>query len=184
MFVKVKHNKVERYPYTTGQLRRDNPNVSFPRKIPEGVMRRYGMYPVTMGEVPEYNTLTQKIVKAIRPTRNVIRLMTEEDATDPITNEVNADLVGTPLYGNKWVLEYEVVDLTEEEITANAEKAAQDVRKQRDKLLAATDWRVIKAYETGSNIPAEWELYRQALRDITTQEGFPHTVTWPEEPTA
>jgi len=26
------------------------------------------------------------------------------------------------------------------------------------------------------------KTYRQALRDITTQEGFPHNITWPEKP--
>jgi hypothetical protein len=28
----------------------------------------------------------------------------------------------------------------------------------------------------------EWRQYRQELRDITTQEGFPHNIDWPEEP--
>jgi len=36
--------------------------------------------------------------------------------------------------------------------------------------------------EKGTNIPAEWELYRQALRDITGQAGFPHQVEWPVKP--
>ena len=28
----------------------------------------------------------------------------------------------------------------------------------------------------------EWRQYRKELRDITTQEGFPHNVEWPDEP--
>jgi len=60
--------------------------------------------------------------------------------------------------------------------------AAASVRAQRDKLLAVCDWIVIMHTERGTNIPAEWELYRQALRDITGQAGFPHQVEWPVKP--
>jgi hypothetical protein len=56
------------------------------------------------------------------------------------------------------------------------------VRSHRDSLLQQTDWTVIKSYERGENIPAVWELYRQALRDITAQAGFPYSVEWPTKP--
>ena len=60
--------------------------------------------------------------------------------------------------------------------------AERSIRNKRDRLLSETDWIVIKAYERNANIPAEWEMYRQALRDITAQEGFPHSVIWPNQP--
>ena len=56
------------------------------------------------------------------------------------------------------------------------------VRADRDQRLAECDWMVVKAYETNSNVPAVWEIYRQALRDIPAQAGFPWDVTWPEKP--
>jgi hypothetical protein len=59
---------------------------------------------------------------------------------------------------------------------------ADEARSLRNNLLVETDWIVIKSYERGQNIPAEWELYRQALRDITEQTGFPYEVTWPTKP--
>jgi len=62
------------------------------------------------------------------------------------------------------------------------EQAERNIRSRRDGLLQETDWIVIKSYERGQNIPAEWELYRQALRDITEQAGFPYEVTWPTKP--
>ena len=40
------------------------------------------------------------------------------------------------------------------------------LRIERDQRLASCDWRVIMAKETGSNIPAAWKTYRQALRDL------------------
>ena len=56
------------------------------------------------------------------------------------------------------------------------------VRNERNKLLADCDWIVIMHTEKGTNIPAAWEIYRQSLRDITSQQGFPHTINWPTKP--
>jgi hypothetical protein len=55
-------------------------------------------------------------------------------------------------------------------------------REARNRLLAETDWVVVFHTEKGTNIPLEWATYRQALRDITAQEGFPHSVVWPTKP--
>jgi len=64
-----------------------------------------------------------------------------------------------------------------------AEHPAKEIRAERNRLLTNTDWVVIKYKELGKAVPAVWKSYRQALRDITEQEGFPHDVTFPEEPT-
>ena len=63
-------------------------------------------------------------------------------------------------------------------------EVASDVRVQRDALLATTDWRVMRAAEGGVAISKAWKDYRQALRDVTSQPGFPHSVVWPEAPAA
>ena len=55
------------------------------------------------------------------------------------------------------------------------------VRGERDKLLAETDWRDLPSYP-GTN-QAGWRTYRQALRDLPSQAGFPNNVTWPAKPT-
>ena len=64
------------------------------------------------------------------------------------------------------------------------ETAAKSVRDQRGKLLAETDWVVVFHTEKGTNIPMEWEAYRQALRDITSNVSFPHLAEddWPVKP--
>jgi len=67
------------------------------------------------------------------------------------------------------------------EAIPDAEKASQ-VRAERDSKLAETDWVTIRAMDTGTAMSAEWSAYRQALRDITAQAGFPWNVTWPEKP--
>jgi hypothetical protein len=60
--------------------------------------------------------------------------------------------------------------------------AAFSVRAQRYELLSVSDVAVIRAYEQNTAVSPEWVAYRQALRDITLQEGFPENVVWPEKP--
>jgi hypothetical protein len=55
---------------------------------------------------------------------------------------------------------------------------ADEIRAQRDLLLAETDWAVLPDVTA----PAGYLEYRQALRDITAQAGFPENVDWPIKP--
>jgi len=59
---------------------------------------------------------------------------------------------------------------------------AKSVRTSRDTKLAETDWRVIKALESGITQDFAWAAYRQNLRDVTSQPGFPWTIEWPVTP--
>jgi hypothetical protein len=52
-------------------------------------------------------------------------------------------------------------------------------RKQRNDLLTATDWQVLKALEDGNGLDFNLAAYRQALRDVPEQPGFPHDIVWP-----
>jgi hypothetical protein len=85
---------------------------------------------------------------------------------------------------------------TAAEITAkitelDAEEPMRILRIERDKKLAATDWKVVKAKELGTNLSADFKAYRQALRDLpstatpTLDERGDldlSSVTWPTEP--
>ena len=57
--------------------------------------------------------------------------------------------------------------------------AAAVVRAQRDELIAAIDWTVLGDTKADKE---DWKAYRQALRDVPEQEGFPYDVIWPEPP--
>jgi hypothetical protein len=59
---------------------------------------------------------------------------------------------------------------------------AKSVRTSRDTLLTECDWVAVKAFETGSSVSAQWATYRQALRDVPAQAGFPWTITYPDKP--
>jgi hypothetical protein len=62
--------------------------------------------------------------------------------------------------------------------TKDAEQA-KSVRASRDEKLKNCDWTQVADAPVDK---AVWATYRQALRDVTTQSGFPWTITWPDSP--
>ena len=140
--------------YTIGQLRKDNPNTSFPKNIPDELLAEFDVFPATFAEMPTYAERTQTIAQ----------------------NETATQVNGA------WVYGWTVADKTAEEIAAYDTAKGMSIRSQRDELLASCDWMVIKAFEGGTTVSAEWATYRQALRDVTAQDGFPHEITWPNKP--
>jgi hypothetical protein len=73
-----------------------------------------------------------------------------------------------------WTQTWELLQLPEE-------RAATNVRAERNRLLADCDWTQLADAPVDS---AAWAAYRQELRDITSQAGFPWDVQWPTEPGA
>jgi hypothetical protein len=79
---------------------------------------------------------------------------------------------------------------TEEQAEYDTKKAAWDagandrkaveVRAERNIKLAATDW--TQTADAPQTLKDSYAPYRQALRDVPLQSGFPWTITWPVEP--
>ena len=70
----------------------------------------------------------------------------------------------------------------EQETSYKASKDAEqakNVRQQRGIKLADCDWTQVADAPVDK---AVWATYRQALRDVTAQTGFPWTITWPDAP--
>lgn len=74
-----------------------------------------------------------------------------------------------------WILPYITSPIPEQQ-------AAFNIRQRRDSMLAETDWLVIRSIETQIPLDSNMQAYRQALRDITSQSGFPYSVEWPTKP--
>ena len=157
---------------TQGEWRAANRNVSLPRVWNANVLDALELDAVLASPKPDAG-----------PYQTAVRDGVEQDA---LGNWVE-----------KWVLRDMFSDYTddagvthtkaEQEAAYQAvldETAAKSVRAQRDRLLAECDWIVIMHTERGTNIPAEWEIYRQALRDITLHVNFPHLAEddWPAKP--
>ena len=62
------------------------------------------------------------------------------------------------------------------------EEIAEQVRLERDRRIAATDYLAMPDYPLSEEEKAAVMVYRQALRDVPSQEGFPRVVVWPEVP--
>ena len=139
MFIRITNGQPEKY--SIGQLRRDNPQTSFPKSIPNSLLARYGMYPVKQTDAPSIDSKTHSYEQRVE------------------------------LVDNEWTQIWQVVELPFEQAAAN-------IRAYRNKLLATTDWMAL----SDNTLTPEWSDYRQALRNITEQEGFPYSVEWPEEP--
>jgi hypothetical protein len=56
----------------------------------------------------------------------------------------------------------------------------QEIRNERNGLLASTDW--TQAKDIPDAVSVKWAPYRQALRDVPAQSGFPDSVDWPTPP--
>lgn len=57
-----------------------------------------------------------------------------------------------------------------------------EIRKERNQKLTACDWTQLDDTPLDNVAKAQWAAYRQALRDVPDQPGFPFNVTWPSQP--
>jgi len=89
---------------------------------------------------------------------------------DPLTQQL---IPAAPIFdGDKWTCGWDISNRPEE-------AAAAAIKDRRNKVLATTDWIVTKSLETNQPVPSNYVVYRQSLRDLPDQEGFPFDVEWP-----
>ena len=90
--------------------------------------------------------------------------------------------------GNWYHEIYEIQPIDEDELNRRQEAQKQadyleqveSAKELRDKKLAATDFYLMADYPIASDKLEKIKTYRQALRDLPTQENFPYQITWPE----
>lgn len=78
-----------------------------------------------------------------------------------------------------WLLQWNVSNKTAEEVAAQDAAKANSLRAERNAKLAACDWTQVADAPVDT---AAWAVYRQELRDVPEQEGFPENIVWPTEP--
>jgi hypothetical protein len=69
----------------------------------------------------------------------------------------------------------------EEQAEIDTQKAPQ-VRRERNTKLTECDWTQLNDTPLDNAAKIQWTAYRQALRDVPSQAGFPHNVVWPTKP--
>jgi len=155
---------------TVSQFKTTQPNTSFPKQITTEILDSYGYDAVLNG--------TQATVTAPYG-------VSTRDGVEEISGQWFTKFIAGPVFTDTTDKEGNVTTAADNEAAYKARidaEAAASVRAERDKLLAETDWIVIKAKETATNIPTATKTYRQELRDISSADGFPHTMTWPTKP--
>jgi hypothetical protein len=104
------------------------------------------------------------------------------DAIVDYTTEQQATKANKPNYECAWSnTTFQWVDTRTAE-QKNDEESSAAIAK-RDVLLNESDWIVIRAVDQGTAIPTDWQTYRQGLRDVPEQSGFPTNIVWPVAPT-
>ena len=135
---------------------------------------------------PSYDQLTPEVMEAI----GVDPVFEGPQATGGTVYQYS-QAAGVEQIEGKWYTKYILgpvfVD-TEESLAAEQEAAykamkdaeqAKSVRATRGEKLKDCDWTQVADAPVDKEV---WAAYRQALRDVTGQEGFPWTITWPEQP--
>jgi hypothetical protein len=149
---------------TESQFRSDNRNTSFPPQLTAEIIDSFGYDPVLEG--PQATT--------IPPYQ-----YSQRDGVEEINGQWFTKYIAGPIFTD-----------TEDATAAEQEAAyrqrlddeqAKRVRDDRNKRLADCDWTQLSDAPVDA---ADWAAYRQDLRDVTAQEGFPWEVEWPEMPTA
>ena len=150
-----------------GEIRAMHRNTSFPKVWGENVCESIGIDPVLITPKPE----------SAEAYKHYARNGVEEDANGnwvQAWTEKNMFSKRTDADG--------VVHTKAQQETAYQEgldaTAAKSVRTDRDSKLAATDFHAL----SDTVMSEAMTTYRQALRDVPEQDGFPHEVTWPDSP--
>jgi hypothetical protein len=151
MLVLAPNQTVEKYPYTLGDLRKDNPNTSFSKNPTENQLAAFNVFCVERSSEPNFDQATQK-----------------RQELNPV------------LENSKWVQAWSVMSLSIEEQEQRKKDRADQVRGERNSLILESDWTQLPDAPVDK---AAWATYRQALRDLTDQAGFPFSVVWPSQPT-
>jgi hypothetical protein len=148
------------------ELLRDFANVSTPEKWGANTLATFGVAEVEDNSAPAFDVYTKAIPDSAEEYeegkwRVVYR-------AEPIFQEYTDDDGVT----------HSVADQQAEYDAQQISKMSHEARAERNNLLKATDHFGL----SDSSMSAEMTAYRQALRDVPQQEGFPEVITWPTKP--
>lgn len=143
---------VLRYPYTLTDLKRDNPGTSFTKTVGNQAAADFNCFPVIPTDPPPYD----------------YRVNLERTAVSTAVEQ-----------SEHWIERWISTPATPEEIQERTDVEANAVRQERDRLLEECDWTQLPDTPVD---PAAWTTYRQELRNVPQQAGFPWNVTWPVPP--
>ena len=122
---------------------------------------------------PSYDQLTPEVMEAIG-----VDPVLEGPQAQPTRYQV-AYRDGVEQISGQWFTKYSVADMDADAKAAKDAEQAKSVRDQRNTKLSESDWTQV------SDAPVDkavWATYRQELRDVSKQAGFPWDAVWPTIP--
>tara|TARA_R110000751_G_scaffold61439_1_gene127718 strand:- start:88 stop:543 length:456 start_codon:yes stop_codon:yes gene_type:complete len=129
----------------------------------------------------QWNATTKTTVRKLSEAQRVefgisrLQMVTSPYFDQATQTRADGDAV---LVGDVWTQNWIITDLSGDDLSGATDVAERASRSERDALLAATDWTA----STDVTMTAEMTTYRQALRDVPAQAGFPSTIAWPTSP--
>ena len=163
-YARIEDNAIAEYPVYEGDIRLRHPNVSFasPFTPPEGYVR---VADIAQPKIDYTQNLSEG---------TPVRVQARNDdgtfkADDPATPESEVWI---------WQRNWVVTEASPAEREARTAAQWELVRRDRNAKLDDTDRQVTKCLELGELVPEDLKAYRQALRDITTQDD-PFAIVWP-----
>ncbi len=84
--------------------------------------------------------------------------------------------------GTAWVEQWIETPATPEQIAERTAQQADAVRAERNQKLADCDWTQLEDSPLDPDGKGAWALYRETLRMVPQQAGFPWNVQWPPKP--
>jgi hypothetical protein len=107
------------------------------------------------------------------------KFLTGQELEDAIQNLCPGIPNSTPSIFSGFPNKSEIENL----VNDNNEFLAKEATIMRESLLLNSDWTQLPDAPLTNEKKVQWASYRQSLRDITTQSGFPKTINWPVAPT-
>ena len=144
-----------------------HPNTSMPQQLTEELINDFGGDVVFEGPQASGGTVYQ---------------YSQRQGVEQINGKWYTKYVLGPVFTATTAEDGTVTTAAEHEAAYKAMKDAEQakaIRTQRGEKLRDSDWTQVSDAPVDQ---AAWATYRQALRDISTQEGFPWTINWPEQP--
>lgn len=152
---------------TDSQLRADNPNTSFPEVLTPDIIDSFGYDPVFEG--PQATT--------IPPYQ-----YSQRDGVVEVDGKWFTHYIAGPVFqdytDDKGVV-HTAAEQYEEYCFAKDAEQGKVVRAERNTRLADSDWTQLPDAPVDH---AAWATYRQELRDVSNQPGFPWEINWPVAP--
>jgi hypothetical protein len=155
---------------TDQQFRLNNPNTSFPEVLTSSIINSFGYDPVLEGPqatvIPPYQYSQ----------RDGVINIDGKWFTRYIAGPVFKDYVDAKGITHTAAEQYEAYCF------AKDNEQARNIRIERNQCLASCDWTQLPDSPLSTESKTAWAVYREDLRNITSQAGFPWNIQWPTKP--